>query len=540
MALKKDLGSILVDEDVLDAKALERVVAGNTGRRPLWAALVDADVANADQIFRAMAARFGVPVVSDDRLSEVQVPESLKRALTRGEALATGLLPVDLSADGQRATVVMVDPSDERTLAEFLTRARVPEGRALLARREALMRATERCFGDATAVVTPLPPQQRRGSGPSRPPTLPPMTQPQPPVMPSQAGAFSTGGAAKAGLTPPHGAQRLEARDDDVTGTVKLDPSLQAEIQRLPARMSQADALTPLPRPRPKRPTPHTAAPPIPPPQPPPPSPTASSHASPSSGAAADEPHKSAETQSEALRAEERLTRALIESVEVLASELEARVVGGAGGGAEMARLARRVARQLGLARRAADEIGVAAQLYALDRVIRSVEGPHSADMFADLGWAAAGDGGLLQILRSLTAASSGFGRSGPAGATPAVPIGARIIGAVADYQELGAAATAAPDLDTVSQLLRASPAGAQVVDALLRVLESDRGDKTPATPTTLPATSMLREKPESEDLSMQFDDDDDQPTPQPILTNDDSEKTQRKPYPRKEGTKGE
>ena len=66
------------------------------------------------------------------------------------------------------------------------------------------------------------------------------------------------------------------------------------------------------------------------------------------------------------------------------------------------------------------------------------------------------------------------------------MPIGARIIGAVADYLELGAAATAMPDLDTVSQLLRASPAGAQVVDALLRVLESDRGDKTPATPTML------------------------------------------------------
>jgi hypothetical protein len=320
--------------------------------------------------------------------------------------------------------------------------------------------------------------------------------------------------------------------------------------------MSQADALTPLPlsRQRPKRTTP-PATPPTATASPPAPSsssPTQSSTQSPastpssppssaSSAGGADELHKAAETPSEALRAEERLSRALIETVEVLASELEARIVGGAGGGAEMARLARRVARQLGLQRRAADEIGVAAQLYALDRVIRNVEGPHSADLFAELGWSAAGDGGLLPILRSLTAASSGFGRSGPAGTAPAVPIGARIIGAVADYQELGAAATAAPDLDTVSQLLRASSAGAHVVDALLRVLESDRGDKTPATPTTLPATSMLREKPMAQDVSVQFDDDDEPPTPQPILTGgDDNEKTQRKPYPRKEGTKGE
>jgi hypothetical protein len=44
-----------------------------------------------------------------------------------------------------------------------------------------------------------------------------------------------------------------------------------------------------------------------------------------------------------------------------------------------------------------------------------------------------------------------------------------------------------------VSQLLRASAAGAQVVDALLRVLEVDRGDVTPATPTKLTATSVLK-----------------------------------------------
>jgi hypothetical protein len=281
------------------------------------------------------------------------------------------------------------------------------------------------------------------------------------------------------------------ANDDDITGTVKLDPSLQAELSRLPPRVpSPDDALTPLPQRRPKRPTP----------QPPP---------------FAGEPTRPVETPGEALRAEERLSRALIEAVEALATELEARVVGGSGLGSEMARLSRRVARQLGLPRRVADEIGVAAQLFALDRAMRQMEGSGSAEVFAELGWSASGADGILPILRALTAASSGFGRGPAGGQAPAIPIGARIIGAVADYQELGAAATAAPDLDAISQLLRASPAGAQVVDALLRVLESDRGDKTPATPTMLPATSMLKEKPA-----------------EPM----ESEKTQRKPYPRKEG----
>ena len=482
MPPRKDLGAILVDEDVLAAKDLERVARGpqssrDAARRPLWSILVEAELATAEQIFRALSARFGVPVVSDERLAEVSPPEPLKRALTRAEALLAGLLPIDLSPDGQRATVVMVDPSDEQTLAEFLTRAEVPEGRALLARRDAISRAIERVWGETTAVVTPLPPSRRKLGGGKTGPQ--PITQPMAPVQP--------------------------VTDDDVTGTVKLDPSLQAEISRLPARMTQAEALTPLPQRRPKRPTPQSA-----------------------SSASSSEAPK-AESPSEALRAEERLSRALIELVEALATELEARVVGGSGGGAEMARLSRRVARQLGLPRRVADEIGVAAQLFALDRAMRAVEGAGSADVFAELGWSAASADGLLPILRSLTAASSGFGRLAPGAQPPAIPIGARIIGAVADYQELGAAASvgqAGPDLDTVSQLLRASPAGAQVVDALLRVLESDRGDKTPATPTTLPATSMLR----------------DEPTPPP----DEGEKTVRKPYParpanpvNKEGSKG-
>jgi len=485
MPPRKDLGSILVDEDVLNAKDLERVARGKEGvRRPLWGILVEAELVSPEQIFRAMSARFGVPVVSDERLADVTPPEALKRAISRAEALLAGLFPIDLSSDKQRATVVMVDPSDEQTLAEFLTRAQVPEGRALLARRDAITRAIERVWGETTAVVTPLPPSKRK---------LP--TTKSGPVQ--------------------------AVSDEDVTGTVKLDPSLQAEISRLPPRMSQADALTPLPQRRPRKPTPQPAEPPKP----------------------------AQETASEALRAEERLSRALIEVVEALATELEARVVGGSGAGNEMARLSRRVARQLGLPRRVAEEIGVAAQLFALDRAMRSIEGAGSADVFAELGWTAAGADGLLPMLRSLTAASSGFGRLAPGVQAPAMPVGARIIGAVADYLELGAAATAGPDLDTVSQLLRASPAGAQVVDALLRVLESDRGDKTPATPTMLPATSMLREKtpapipapptrPPPPSVPIATDDEDEEPpTPPPTLA--DHDKTQRKPYPRKEGSKG-
>jgi hypothetical protein len=491
MAARKDLGSILVDEDVLDAKDLERV----RDAQPLWAALIERELASAEQIFRALSARFGVPIVSDERLGDVAVPDKLRRVLSRPEALSMGLLPVDLSNDGQRATVVMIDPSDEKALALFLTRAQVPEGRALLGRRDPLMRAIDRCLsGGDTAVVAPLPPPT---------PRRPPSPAPQRPVKPAPA----------------------PTSDNDVTGTVKLDPELQAEIQKLPPRAREAEPLTPLvqrvqPQSQPLRGR-RATPPPAPPPTPPP-----SILLPPAIPPPLDEP-RGIETSSEALRGEERLSRALVGVVEALATELELRLAaaGGALISVEMARLSRRVARQLNLPRRAAEEIGVAAQLYAVDRALRAAEGTAVTDVFGALGWAAAADGGLLPMLRALTATSSGFAR-----ASAGVPLGARIIGAVADYLELGAAAHT-PDLDTVSQLLRASPAGAQVVDALLKVLQEERGDITPAEPTTLPATSVL--KP--------VDDDDNavtpQPEPEPAKESggiSDRDKTQRRPIPRK------
>ncbi|HZS36523.1 MAG TPA: hypothetical protein VFF06_06845, partial [Polyangia bacterium] len=274
-----------------------------------------------------------------------------------------------------------------------------------------------------------------------------------------------------------HGAQSGGAASANRAGSVEIDPTLAAEIQRLPPRVLKSDPLTPLPRLRRRKATPGVAP------------------------ATQDAP----EAPSELLRAEERLSHALVQAVESLAIELENRVHGMHGGegsrigrpglAAEMARLTRRVARQLGLGRRASEEIGVAAQLYAVDRLLRAIDGGQAPERFGELGWPGAGEGGLVPVLRALTAAAAGFGRG--AGATP--PLGARIVGVVSDYLELGAAG-GETDLGTVSQLLRASSAGAPVVDALLRVLEVERGDVTPETKlTTLPAHSVLKEDPSEE-----------------------------------------
>jgi hypothetical protein len=452
MAPRKDLGSILVDEQVIGGKDLERVeLKRRESGRPLWHALVDAKLISEDEIFFLLAQRFGAPVLADEEIEQAQVPEPLRRALTREQAIASGLLPIDL-VDGRRATVVMVDPSDEQTLAAFLTRAQVPEGRAVLGRRSAIERAVDRCFGRDWA---------GRGHGPIH-------------SAPTQMLA-----------SPP---PRYHV--DEVTGNVKLDPELAAEIARLPSRARATDdgqpplETVPVNDPPTNRTHLKTAK-------------ERPRHKTPVPAPALDEAGERA--------AEERFTRVLLQAVEALAHELERRL-GGAGAddsgrlgrpgrAGEMARLSRRVARQMNLGRRAVEEIGIAAQLYAVDAMMRQVDGPAASDIvFGDLGWPAAGEGGLLPILRALTAASAGFGR--PSHTTP--PLGARIISVVSDYLELGAAAGEA-DLGTVSQLLRASSAGAPVVDALLRVLEGEREDRTPESAlstevTAAPATSLLKE----------------------------------------------
>ena len=432
----QDLGSLLVEENVLAQKDLDRL-DGTRGPRPLWQALLDGKLITEDELFYVLAQRYGAPVLSDEVIAEAHMPaqENLRRALTRDQALASGMLPIDFSTDQKRVTVLMVDPSDESSLAAFLTRAQVPEGRAILGRASAIVRAIERCYGKA-----PL--------------------------------------ASSKGVV----AQVPTRKVDHPTGTIKIDPELQAEIARLQPDATQrvpglpARETGPVPRPRSRRATPQPVA--------------------------------ATETEPDVQRLDERLIRTLLQAVEVLARELELRLVGVGddpgrllrpGSAAEMARLARRVALELNLSRRAAEEIGLAAQLHIVDRLLRNVDGTAAPDLPGELGWPAAGEGGLVPILRALAAASAGFGKqTTPSGSSP---LGARIIAVVADYLALGVSATEA-DLETVSQLLRASAAGAAVVDALLRVLESERADRTPEANTVImpaPATSLLKDSSEKE-----------------------------------------
>jgi hypothetical protein len=478
---RKDLATILAEEKILVARDLERLQRERAASgRPLWSLLLEAELATDEELFFILAQRW--QVATESALEKVDVPEVARRVWSREEASAKGILPVEI--EGNRATVIMVDPSDEQSLGELVGRLKLNEARVLLGRRSRIERAITRIFGEPTGSQAP---QETTAQ------VKLPITGKLRPIAKTTENKV---------VSPTRQRGKTEPK-------VQIDPQLAEEMQRLPPRALEAEALTPLPRVRRRRTGPISTV--VPP-------------------AAADSKPFTIE---DALRAEERLSRALLQAVEALAHLLEQQLDGKISGddsgrvsrvGYEMARLSRRVARKLGLDRRSADEVGAAAYLFAVDRKLRQVpeSSTRAADWFGDLGWAGANEDGLLTTLRALTATSAGFGRSG--NAPGSTPLGARIITVVDDYLQLGVPSAEIDDLGTVSQLLRASPAGAQVVDALLRVLESERiSDPTPA--TTVTAQSVLHppapDEPEESTPS---------PIPDPIVV--EEEKTQRKMAP--------
>lgn len=472
---RKDLAGILIEEKILPARDVERLQRSTSGR-PLWLVLLEAELSTEEELFFLLAQRW--QVATDAIIDKVDVPESARRVWTRDEAIAHGLLPIEI--ENNRATAIMVDPSDEESLKNFLARLKLSEARVLLGRRSLIERAIAR------TMTTDLDRTPQSGS------KAPAETTAQVKV-PLQG---KIGRPQKQGTDPKIQAPRVRGKTEP---KVQIDPELAEEMQRLPPRSLEPEALTPMPRVRRRR--------------------TSPEGVEQVRGAEAGKPF----TLEDALRAEERLSRALLQAVEVLARELEARLTPADDDSGriqlvavEMSRLSRRVARKLGLDRRSADEIGAAAYLFAVDRKLRQVEA-RAADWFGDLGWSAANDEGLLPVLRALTANTAGFSRT-----SSAPPLGARIITVVDDYLQLGAA-SGEIDLGTVSQLLRASPAGAPVVDALLRVLESEKvTDPTPA--TTVTATSVLHPPAPDEKSTLET------PAISPLPINE--EKTVRKAAP--------
>jgi hypothetical protein len=162
--------------------------------------------------------------------------------------------------------------------------------------------------------------------------------------------------------------------------------------------------------------------------------------------------------------ADEQHSQTLIQIIGQLV-DLAERHLAGRAEGRELGRMARRLARELGLTERAVAEIGVAAELFGLDRSLRAatVDPP---DLLATLGDGSA-DEGLPRLLRAL------FDEA----AAAAGPPGAQVVLAAADLVVLAseAGAVGVADAQVARERLAARGAPSEVVDAVLRVIAQDR-----------------------------------------------------------------
>jgi hypothetical protein len=168
-----------------------------------------------------------------------------------------------------------------------------------------------------------------------------------------------------------------------------------------------------------------------------------------------------------------RLHRVLLETVGLLADLLEERVARRPRSGKELARYARLVGRELGMAPATVDELGAAASLHAVERALAdeaAATGDTGVQLDEALGWAAGSPDGIGPVLRALRRAPlQALGAEGD------LPYGAIVIAAVREFLGLAhLAPDGQPDMDTVNQLLRVTTPE-EIILALGRVVTAER-----------------------------------------------------------------
>src|SRR5262249_3172643 len=151
---RKDLLAVIREEKLVSPRDLDRVERERAAEgKTLWAALTEERLLSDDELFFLLAPRFVGAVAADDLLRQAELPHALRGRFGREEAERLGLFPVEL--EGARATVVMVDPTDEASLREFCRRSQIKEARALLGRRALVEQAIERGLAPATVEIDP-------------------------------------------------------------------------------------------------------------------------------------------------------------------------------------------------------------------------------------------------------------------------------------------------------------------------------------------------------------------------------------------------
>jgi hypothetical protein len=449
MAARKDLGTLLAEEKVISSADLDRArkLHREQGGRLLDHLLSLSAVTEGD-VFALLGGRAGIAAIPEDRLGGVHVPLELRRAVPRALADEMRIVPIELSSDGRTLSVVASDPTDETALEAVRRAAGVDAVRAYLGKRAAVLQVIAREYPSEDAAALPsskieLDPELAReiaqmapepvldrertptvklspppGGSPTTPkperqPTPTPERQPTPAEVqvPLELVHRAASEAAARRVTQ-------QSDEDDLTPTPAPADAEKTQVRRAPAGRVDEDARTPIPQ---------------------------------------------------VMRAaDERQHQVLSQTIGLLV-DLAETALAGTSHARELGRWARRVAREMGLAERAIAEIGLAAELYALDRTLREV-GEDPPDFVGTFGWAAGAPDGLAPMLRVLVERTK-HQRTPAAGG---VPSGARIVLACDDVLKLRKESTGV-EMERVTQLLQAHQTPIEVIEAIYRVLSADR-----------------------------------------------------------------
>jgi hypothetical protein len=145
MPSRPDLPALLVAHQIASSRDVERVVRAR-GEEPIWRAILDAGVVTSQRLFELLRDAGGLPVPTDKALLGAHSAAQLSRILSKDEALRRGMLAFDLSADGRRAQIAMVDPTDEPALREVARAASLQAAKVFVVERGTLLAAIERAY----------------------------------------------------------------------------------------------------------------------------------------------------------------------------------------------------------------------------------------------------------------------------------------------------------------------------------------------------------------------------------------------------------
>lgn len=144
MSQRPDLASLVVAKKLATVRQVER--AREHEDEPLWRGLIADQVVSASSLFALLRDHSKVPVAPASLLATHPPRELLEPILPKRDALLLGMLPLELSADGRRVQMAMIDPTDEETLRGLAQSAGFQSAKVFLVEHAELVAAVERAY----------------------------------------------------------------------------------------------------------------------------------------------------------------------------------------------------------------------------------------------------------------------------------------------------------------------------------------------------------------------------------------------------------